>query len=72
MGFQLLPHKFIRSMDTRLDSDQGCPNLNQERVLAGPHKTLHFQVLLEGLKKQFNLPAVLVGSIPTFLSPAAK
>ena len=36
MGFQLLPHKFIRSMDTRLDSDQGCPNLNQERVLAGP------------------------------------
>src|ERR1039457_6498919 len=40
--------------------DQRCPNLDQQRIPAGAHKTLHFQVLFEGFEKQFNFPPVLV------------
>jgi hypothetical protein len=31
--------------------DQGCPNLNAERVLAGAHETLHSEVLLQSFEQ---------------------
>ncbi len=40
--------------------DQGCPNLDPERVLAGADEGLHCQVLLQSLEEQFDLPALFV------------
>src|SRR4051794_8918688 len=40
--------------------NQGCPNLDTQRVLASAHETFHFEVLLERLEEQLHLPAVLV------------
>src|SRR5262249_36184540 len=40
--------------------DQGCPNLDAKRVLAGADETLHGQVLFQRLKEQFDLPAFFV------------
>src|SRR6185437_13620692 len=40
--------------------DQGCPNLNAERVLASADETLHGEVLFQRLEKQFDLPALFV------------
>lgn len=40
--------------------DQGCPNLNQQSILTGSDEGFDFQVLLEHLEKQFDLPTVLV------------
>ena len=40
--------------------DQGCPNLNAQRVLARADERLDFQVLLERLEEQFDLPTILV------------
>ena len=40
--------------------NQGCPNLDVQRVLAGTDEALDFQVLLEGLEEQFDFPAVFV------------
>src|SRR5277367_6018547 len=40
--------------------DQGCPNLNTERVLASADETLHGEVLFQRLEKQFYLPALFV------------
>jgi len=40
--------------------DQGCPNLDAERILAGADETLHGEVLFQRLEKQFDLPALLV------------
>jgi hypothetical protein len=34
--------------------DQGCPNLNAQRVLAGPDEALHRQVLLQRFKEQLS------------------
>ena len=31
--------------------DQGCPNLDAERVLARAHETLHLQILLQRLER---------------------
>src|ERR1019366_4495477 len=31
--------------------DQRSPNLNQQRIPAGAHKTLHFQILFQGLEQ---------------------
>src|ERR1019366_5030822 len=31
--------------------DQRCPNLDQQRIPAGAHKTLHLQVLFEGFEQ---------------------
>src|ERR1035441_4820620 len=42
------------------NGDQGCPNLNAQGVLAGPHEAFHFKVLLKRLEKQLDLPAVFV------------
>jgi hypothetical protein len=30
---------------------QGCPNLNTQRVLTGPHEALHRQVLLQSFEQ---------------------
>ena len=40
--------------------DQGCPNLDAQGVFAGAHEALHFEILLERLEKQLDLPAVLI------------
>jgi len=40
--------------------DQGCPNLDAERVLAGADEALHGQVLFQRLEKQLDLPTLLV------------
>jgi len=40
--------------------DQGCPNLDAQRVFAGADKAPHSQVLLQCLEKELNLPAFLV------------
>ena len=42
------------------DGDQGCPNLDAQGVFGGAHETLHFEVLLERLEEQLNLPTVFV------------
>jgi hypothetical protein len=42
------------------DRDQCCPNLNEQRVLAGADKSLDLQVLLDRLKKYLDLPSVLI------------
>jgi hypothetical protein len=33
---------------------QGCPNLDAQGVVAGPHKSFHLQILLQGLEKQLS------------------
>jgi hypothetical protein len=40
--------------------DQGCPNLNAERILAGADEGLHGQILLHRFEEQFDLPAFFV------------
>jgi hypothetical protein len=40
--------------------DQGCPNLDPKRVLACADERLHFQILLQGLEEQLDLPALFV------------
>lgn len=40
--------------------DQCCPNLDVECVLAGAHEGFHFEVLLESLEEDLDLPSVLV------------
>jgi hypothetical protein len=42
------------------DADECCPNLNLYRVIACANKRFYFQVLLECLEEQLNLPAVFV------------
>ena len=42
------------------DGNQGCPNLDVERVLGGADEALDFKVLLERLEEQLDLPTVLV------------
>ena len=42
------------------DSDQGCPNLNAESVLAGSDERFDFEILFEGFEKDFDLPAFFV------------
>ena len=42
------------------DRDQCCPNLHLDRIGRGPDKGLDPQVLLQGLEKNLNLPALLV------------
>ena len=39
---------------------QGGPNLDVQRILAGADEALDFQILLEGLEEQLDLPAVFV------------
>ena len=41
-------------------SNQGCPNLNAQGILAGPNKGLDLEMLLEGFEKDLYLPSVLV------------
>jgi hypothetical protein len=36
------------------DSDQGCPNLDSQGVLAGAHEAFYFEVLLERLEEQLS------------------
>jgi len=40
--------------------NQGCPNLNAERIFARSHKGLDLEVLLDGLEEHLDFPAVLV------------
>ena len=42
------------------DGDEGCPNLNAQRVFAGADEGFHLEVLLERLEEEFDLPALLV------------
>src|ERR1035437_7619374 len=42
------------------DRDQGCPNLDAQGVFASAHEALYFEILLERLEKQLELPPVLV------------
>ena len=42
------------------DGDQCCPNLNSERIFTGSHEGLDFQILLDGLEEDFDLPTVPV------------
>lgn len=41
-------------------SDEGCPNLNAERVFASADEGFDFEGLLEGFEKEFNFPAVFI------------
>ena len=36
------------------DRDQGCPDLDAQRVFAGAYETLHLKVLLQSLKEQLS------------------
>ena len=40
--------------------DQGCPNLDAERILAGADKSFDPKILLERFEEQLDLPAVAV------------
>lgn len=40
--------------------DQGCPNLDHERVFACPDKGFDFQILFQGFEKQLDFPAIFV------------
>jgi hypothetical protein len=40
--------------------DQGGPDLDEDGILGGPVKVLNFQVLLDSLEKEFDLPAAAV------------
>lgn len=40
--------------------EQGCPNLDAQRVLAGADKALDLEVLFERLEEQLDLPALAV------------
>ena len=42
------------------ESNQGCPKLDQQGVEAGTDEGLEFEVLLQGLEKSLDLPAILV------------
>src|SRR5439155_2015075 len=42
------------------ESDQGGPDLDLQGVGAGPHETLHAQVLFQGAEEDFHLPALAV------------
>jgi len=53
LGLELDPHQ-------QQVSDQGGPDLDQHRILGGSVKGLNFQVLLDPLEKEFNLPAAAV------------
>jgi hypothetical protein len=53
LGFELDPHQ-------QLVSDQGGPDLDQHGILGGSVKGLNFQVLLDPLEKEFDLPAAAV------------
>jgi hypothetical protein len=33
------------------DCEQGCPNLDAQRVLAGAHEALYFEILLESFEE---------------------
>lgn len=41
--------------------NQGCPNLDAQRILAGADKALDLEVLFEGLEEEFDLPAFAIG-----------
>ena len=40
--------------------DQGCPNLDAQRVLTSPYEGLDLEVLLQRLEEEFDLPTLLV------------
>ena len=40
--------------------DQGCPNLDAERIFAGADETLHGKILFQRLEEQLDLPTLLV------------
>ena len=56
-GFQL--QLLFDNSNQNVGSD-GAPHLHLYRVLAGAQKFLDTQMLLDPLKEQFDLPAVLV------------
>ena len=53
LGFKLNPHQ-------QQVSDQGGPDLDQHCILGGPVKGLNFQVLLDPLEKEFDLPPAAI------------
>ena len=54
---QATPHlKILQEQD----GNKCCPNLDMNRISTGPNKGFNFQVLLDRLEKQLDLPALLV------------
>jgi hypothetical protein len=43
-------------------SNPCCPNLNLDSIRRGPYKGFDLKILLQGLKKDFHLPPILVDS----------
>ena len=60
--FQKSPSGLGLELDPRQQqiSDQGGPDLDQHRILGGAVKGLNFQVLLDPLEKEFDMPAAAV------------
>ena len=44
--------------------DQGCPNLDVQRIFGGAHEALDLEVLLQRFEEQFDLPTLLVLAMP--------
>jgi hypothetical protein len=51
---------YLLFLKWQIFSDHCCPNLNLHGIFTGADKRFNLQVLLERLKKQLNLPSILV------------
>ena len=44
------------------NGNQGCPNLDLQRIGASPHEDLDLEILLQRFEEQLDLPAIFVNA----------